>query len=204
MDFFMGSATTQAVAHKLNRKWIGVEMGNQMHEVCIPRMKRVLAGEKKGISKSLGQDCQKGGFFKYYALEQYEETLNKADYNKVHNEDNETDKDHRETDAILLHERGTPYQQYVFFADPKLAHVLSSSKGISIQWERLYVDIDLAETLSQAYGMPIKHVTTKEVVLEDSDGNEKRIPINPSKMNDNEKLAFIRRFKKLLWWGKNR
>ena len=194
MDFFMGSATTQAVAHKLKRKWIGIEMGKQMHEVCIPRMKKVFAGKQKGISKALGKDVQRGGFFKYYALEQYEETLSKAQY-----------KDHAKTDAVLLHERGTPYQQYVFFADPKLAHVLntSTSKGISIQWERLYANIDLAETLSQLYGMPIKHTTANEVVLEDSDGNEKRIPINTSKMNDNEKLTFIRRFKKLLWWGKN-
>ena len=80
MDFFMGSATTQAVAHKLKRKWLGIEMGQQIHDVCVPRMKEVLAGKTKGVSKLLGKDLHKGGFFKYYALEQYEETLSLAKY----------------------------------------------------------------------------------------------------------------------------
>jgi Adenine specific DNA methylase Mod len=51
MDFFLGSGTTTAVAHKLKRKWIGVEMGEHFWTVVMPRMKRVLAYDKTGISK---------------------------------------------------------------------------------------------------------------------------------------------------------
>jgi len=51
MDFFLGSGTTTAVAHKLKRKWIGVEMGEHFWTVILPRMKKVLAYDKSGISK---------------------------------------------------------------------------------------------------------------------------------------------------------
>ncbi len=46
MDFFLGSGTTTAVAHKLGRKWIGVEMGEHFYSVVLPRMKKVLAYDK--------------------------------------------------------------------------------------------------------------------------------------------------------------
>jgi adenine-specific DNA-methyltransferase len=51
MDFFLGSGTTTAVAHKLKRKWIGVEMGEHFWTVVLPRMKKVLFYDKSGISK---------------------------------------------------------------------------------------------------------------------------------------------------------
>jgi len=80
MDFFLGSGTTTAVAHKLSRKWIGVEMGEHFWTVVLPRMKKVLAYDKSGISKE--QDVKEtynektaGGFFKYQILEQYEDVL---------------------------------------------------------------------------------------------------------------------------------
>lgn len=82
MDFFSGSGTTIATAHKLGRKWIGVEMGEHFYDVIIPRMKEVLAQkgnhEPCGISKTCG--FEGGGMFKYYELEQYQETLEKAHY----------------------------------------------------------------------------------------------------------------------------
>ncbi|MHA2283076.1 MAG: site-specific DNA-methyltransferase [Promethearchaeota archaeon] len=73
LDFFLGSGTTIATAHKLNRKWIGVEMGNQFEDFILPRMKNVLKGEKSGISKTL--DSKKAGFFKYHYLEQFEDSI---------------------------------------------------------------------------------------------------------------------------------
>lgn len=80
MDFFLGSGTTTAVAHKLGRKWIGIEMGEHFWTVVLPRMKKVLAYDKSGISKE--KDVKEkynvnraGGFFKYQILEQYEDTL---------------------------------------------------------------------------------------------------------------------------------
>ncbi|HRR19665.1 MAG TPA: DNA methyltransferase, partial [Ignavibacteriales bacterium] len=53
LDFFLGSGTTTAVAHKLGRKWIGAEMGEHFYTVILPRMKKVLAYDKSGISKEL-------------------------------------------------------------------------------------------------------------------------------------------------------
>ncbi len=47
----LGSGTTTAVAHKIGRKWIGIEMGEHFYTVILPRMKKVLAYDKSGISK---------------------------------------------------------------------------------------------------------------------------------------------------------
>jgi len=80
LDFFLGSGTTTAVAHKLGRKWIGIEMGEYFWTVVLPRMKKVLAYDKSGISKEkdvkeIYNEKTAGGFFKYQVLEQYEDSL---------------------------------------------------------------------------------------------------------------------------------
>jgi len=80
MDYFLGSGTTTAVAHKLGRKWIGIEMGDHFWTVIMPRMKKVLFYDKSGISKEKDvkekyNEREAGGFFKYYELEQYEDSL---------------------------------------------------------------------------------------------------------------------------------
>ena len=66
MDSFLGSGTTAAVAHKLNRKWIGVELGEHAKTHCVPRMKAVIEGEQGGISKM--EDWKGGGGYKFYTL----------------------------------------------------------------------------------------------------------------------------------------
>lgn len=67
LDSFLGSGTTIAVAHKMNRKWIGIELGEHCHTHCLPRMKKVISGENPGgISKIV--NWTKGGGFKYYYL----------------------------------------------------------------------------------------------------------------------------------------
>ena len=78
MDFFLGSGTTIAAAHKMGRKWIGIEMGDHLHSVILPRMKNVVFGDKSGISKSA--DWQGGGFFKYHSLEQFEDALENIEF----------------------------------------------------------------------------------------------------------------------------
>ncbi len=80
MDFFLGSGTTTAVAHKLKRKWIGVDIGEHFWTVILPRMKKNLFYDKSGISKEkyVKEKYNKktaGGFFKYHTLEQYEDAL---------------------------------------------------------------------------------------------------------------------------------
>ena len=67
LDSFLGSGSTAATAHKMNRKWIGVELGEQANTHCLPRLKRIVKGEDVGgITKLL--DWKGGGGFKFYNL----------------------------------------------------------------------------------------------------------------------------------------
>ena len=67
LDAFLGSGTTCAVAHKLNRKWIGLENGSQLDDICVPRLKKVVDGKDDGgISKNV--NWQGGGGFRYYEI----------------------------------------------------------------------------------------------------------------------------------------
>jgi adenine-specific DNA-methyltransferase len=67
LDAFGGSGTSFAVAHKMNRKWIGIEIGKHADNLIIPRLKSVIEGsDQSGISKLVG--WRGGGSFKYYHL----------------------------------------------------------------------------------------------------------------------------------------
>ena len=67
LDSFAGSGTTGAVAQKMGRRWIMVELGEQMHTHIIPRLKKVIDGtDRGGISEAVG--WKGGGGFRYYRL----------------------------------------------------------------------------------------------------------------------------------------
>ncbi|MFO1218843.1 MAG: site-specific DNA-methyltransferase [Burkholderiaceae bacterium] len=66
LDSFLGSGTTAAVAHKMGRRWIGIEMGEHAATHCLPRLEKVVAGEQGGISAAVG--WQGGGGFRYFRL----------------------------------------------------------------------------------------------------------------------------------------
>lgn len=67
LDSFLGSGTTAATAHKMQRKYIGIEMGEQAISHCLPRLKRVVLGEDKGgITEAT--NWTRGGGFKFYNL----------------------------------------------------------------------------------------------------------------------------------------
>ena len=66
LDSFLGSGTTAAVAHKMGRRYIGIEMGEHAVSHCVPRLNKVIDGEQGGISKSVG--WQGGGGFRFYRL----------------------------------------------------------------------------------------------------------------------------------------
>jgi len=142
LDFFAGSGTTLAVSQKLNRKWIGIEVGEHFESIVLPRMKKVLAGVIVGISKELEKEnkLKKGGFFKYYSLEQYEDILKKAEYkNKI------------ETSPLL-----------------GLKGIKIKDNDAFYTFERIYPDkrIDLAETISNLLGEKIKKITKDKIYLE--------------------------------------
>ncbi len=66
LDSFVGSGTTAAVAHKMDRRYIGIEMGDQAVTHCLPRIRTVIRGDRSGISKVT--DWQGGGGFRFYRL----------------------------------------------------------------------------------------------------------------------------------------
>lgn len=67
LDSFAGSGTTGAVAHKMGRRWIMVELGEHCHTHVIPRLKKVIDGEDKGGVTEI-TSWQGGGGFRYYKL----------------------------------------------------------------------------------------------------------------------------------------
>ncbi|WP_251358074.1 site-specific DNA-methyltransferase [Kangiella sp. TOML190] len=66
LDSFLGSGTTAAVAHKMHRRYIGIELGEHAKTHCQPRLQKVVDGEQGGISKAV--DWQGGGGFRFYQL----------------------------------------------------------------------------------------------------------------------------------------
>lgn len=66
LDSFLGSGTTAAVAHKMGRRWIGIEMGGHAATHCLPRLQKVIDGEQGGISQAVG--WQSGGGFRFARL----------------------------------------------------------------------------------------------------------------------------------------
>ena len=67
LDSFLGSGTTAAVAHKMGRKWIGIELGEHCYTHCEPRLQKVVDGtDQGGISKAV--NWQGGGGYKFYEL----------------------------------------------------------------------------------------------------------------------------------------
>ena len=75
LDSFLGSGTTAAVAHKMGRRWIGIEMGEHAATHCLPRLQKVIDGEQGGISKAVGWgvaadggEWKGGGGFRFMRL----------------------------------------------------------------------------------------------------------------------------------------
>lgn len=66
LDSFLGSGTTAAVAHKMGRRWIGIEAGDHAVTHCLPRLQKVIAGEQGGISTAV--NWQGGGGFRFVQL----------------------------------------------------------------------------------------------------------------------------------------
>ncbi|MFY9501796.1 MAG: site-specific DNA-methyltransferase, partial [Bacteroidales bacterium] len=166
-DFFLGSGTTTAVAHKLGRKWIGVEMGEHFYSVVLPRMKRVLAYDKSGISKE--KDVKEkynqnnaGGFFKYYELEQYEEALDNCKYEDGDLFNSPLIKGWQSEGLTGYWSGRSPYQEYVFLKDEKMLKALEidyENDKVNVDLSQIYPNIDIAETLSNLTGKWIKKIT---------------------------------------------
>lgn len=89
MDFFAGSGTTLAVAHKMGRKWIGIEQMDYIQDITKERLKKVIDGEQGGISKVV--EWKGGGSFVYAEL---------MPFNAIYRERIEASQDEKELEAI--------------------------------------------------------------------------------------------------------
>jgi very-short-patch-repair endonuclease len=227
MDFFLGSGTTTAVAHKLGRKWIGVEMGEHFYTVVLPRMKKVLAYDKSGISKELKTPRQTssdtplqegiyqgGGFFKYYELEQYEEALANCKYEDGDLFNSPLIKGwHSEGMTGYLPGR-SPYQEYVFLKDEKMLKALEidyENNKVKVDLTKLYPNIDIAETLSNLTGKWIKKITPRQTSSDTPLKEGNNTPLAPLQERNyevefedgtkvNTKDLDYKLIKPLIWW----
>jgi adenine specific DNA methylase Mod/very-short-patch-repair endonuclease len=153
LDYFLGSGTTCAVAQKMRRRWCGIEMADYFDSVALIRMKRVLYGDKYGISQQY--NWQGGGFFKYLYLEQYEDTLNNLELPRAREGQLALE---RFGDEYLLRymldfeTQGSPsLLNLEQFQDP-FAYKLKVQEGDEIK-ERV---VDLVETFNYLLGIHVK------------------------------------------------
>ena len=162
LDYFAGSGTTAHAVMNLNRadggkrKYILVEMGEHFNTVILPRIKKVAFSDKWKEGKPNGGEGM-SHFVKYYDLEQYEDVLRRAHY----------------ADADLFHNPyEDPYHSYVFLRDLKMldsVEIDEEQNTVHFHPERLYPDIDLAETLSQRRGKWIKRITAEYVEFQEGE-----------------------------------
>jgi adenine-specific DNA-methyltransferase len=162
MDFFAGSGTTgHAVVEafhmdRVRRKFLLVEAADYFDATLLPRIKKVFTASrwKEGQPVNMGGP---GLFCKVCFLEQYEDAVARAVYS--------------EDEDLFRNTKTDPYSQYVFFRDLKMAEAIEldyKMDEVNVHLDRLYPDIDLAETLSCITGKWIKRITEDEVEFADS------------------------------------
>nr|HMS40731.1 DNA methyltransferase [Pyrinomonadaceae bacterium] len=190
IDFFGGLGTTAHAVINLNRedggrrKYILVEANDYFHTVILPRVKKVVFSDKWKDGKAKADGKGVSHFCKYFALEQYEDTLRRASY-----------VNDSETDAPSFFDNPfekSPFSAYVFLRDKKMSDALKidyEADKITVDFQKLYPEIDWAETLSCIKGKFIKSVTTDSVTFADNE------TIKFAEMDYRDILP-------LIWWDK--
>jgi len=185
LDFFAGSGTTAHAVMKLNkedggkRKFILVEMADYFNTIIIPRIKKLAYSFNWEDGNPMDNDGI-STFVKYFDLEQYEQTLRRCHYTPSEPFFNLNDK--------------SIYEQYVFLKDPKLLDAMEldyKNNKISIKFDEIYPNIDIAETLSNLKGKWIKRITKDSVILVDDNNNEEEVKY--------DRIDF-KTIKPLIWW----
>jgi len=164
MDFFLGSGTTTAVAHKLKKKWIGVEIGEHFWTVVLPRMKKVLAYDKSGISKEKDvkekyNEKTAGGFFKYQVLEQYEDTLDNIELRENKQAELKFGDDYLLKYFLDFETRESPYLLNIENLKNPFAYKLKVNLEEVGEPQELVVDIP--ETFNYLLGLKVKKIKVR-------------------------------------------
>lgn len=201
LDFFAGSGTTCAVALKLGRKFLGVEMGEHFYKVVLPRLKKVLAGFASGISKEC--EFKGGGAFRYYELESYEEALLNCEYvlnqSVIASERSERGNPQKELDC---HENSNEFSRNDEIIDYRKSRKLikelnkEPNKPVTLNMSGYRAEFDIFQTIANLMGWKIKRLflDNGEQACEYDNGEILRADnINLG----NEKLH---KLKNLLWW----
>lgn len=174
LDFFAGSGTTAHAVINFNRddkytlkqkdfgrrKYILVEANDYFHTVILPRVKKVVFSDKWKNGKAQPDGKGVSHFCKYFALEQYEDTLRRA----VYVNDSEMD-----APSFFDNPFESPFSSYVFLRDKKMSDALKvdyEADKITVDFAKLYPEIDWAETLSCIKGKFIKSITAESVTFE--------------------------------------
>jgi adenine-specific DNA-methyltransferase len=183
IDYYAGSGTTAQAVIELNRKsseeekrkYLLVENGNWFYSVIIPRIKKLCVSSKWKNGRPANSEGT-SQFFKYFELEQYEQTLRNVHYS--------------DSEPFFDLDSKSIYNQYVFLKDQKMLNRMEidyKQDRIRINIDEIYPNIDLAETLSNIKGKFIKRIEKDAVVFE-----------------DNEKIFFseidFQTMKPLIWW----
>ncbi|MFH0907443.1 MAG: site-specific DNA-methyltransferase [bacterium] len=160
-DFFLGSGTTGEAVISLirnngGRRFLFVEAADYVETIILPRFKKLAWSDQwdKGRARAANGASL---FFKYCRLEQYEDAVAHAVYSEDEGD-------------LFRNTKTDPYSQYVFFRDLKMAEALEldyEKDEVNVHLDRLYPDIDLAETLSCVTGKWIKRITADEVEFAD-------------------------------------
>ncbi len=154
LDYHVGSGSTVATAQKLNRKYIGIEMGEHFYTVVLPRMKKVIGGFVCGISKNI--EYKGSGIFKYYELEQYEQILRSTKYS--------------DTPLDFIESKKADEIKDCFLFDEKLTKAIESDgKDFKVDLSKLYDNIDLKETIHNLTGKRPKEIKDNKVIFENKE-----------------------------------
>ena len=159
LDYHLGSGTTLAVAQKLGRKWLGIEMGEHFYKVIIPRLKKVIAGFQSGISKEC--NYQGSGAFRYYELESYEEALKECEYMLVDCQcENKAGKEiDNNAEVIYLAKDYQKAQKIIDYRKSrKLIKKLNKGETITLDMNGYRKEFDLFHTLANLQGLKIKRL----------------------------------------------
>ncbi|MFH1540279.1 MAG: DNA methyltransferase [Elusimicrobiota bacterium] len=183
LDYFGGSGTTAQSVIEMkksddengnDKKYLVIEMGDHFDSVILPRIKKICVSNKWKNGKPLDFNGVPQ-IFKYYELEQYEETLANCKYQ----------------DGDLFNKKSEKaYQDYVFMKDEKMLSALEidyKNNKVKVDLTKLYPNIDIAETLSNLTGKWIKKISSDEV--EFADGTK----INTKNLD-------YKIIKPLIWW----